>query len=274
MKRRLLLLLTCAMVMALPACVKRLDLGQRVQEEVKSCPILQLACVVRLNSHDTTEIEIAVHYNAVGNPIAMLHINGAGTLDLRDYHFRYDRYNRLSDYIMNSSGTYNALMWHTYTYTSRNVVVDSVYGENDPAPITARKPNADSYIGVTRHLLDNEGRIIEDQQYWYGGSLKDTTYFQYDAWGNIIRSRVDYDNKFNPYLTNDVWRFVYEDYSVNNPLPENSGTPLLIAAYNAHGLPQILGYLAGTVHLFGYEFPAEMQIIYGCDNGQKENGVE
>ncbi|HTR28737.1 MAG TPA: hypothetical protein VMH27_05675 [Puia sp.] len=254
MKRELLLLLTGTVVMALPACVKHLDVGELVQPEVKSCPILQMG-LIDPDNPDTEYVEIVIHYNAAGNPTEMLHVKGDPPLDFQDYHFRYDRFNRLAGYSMNTTGSNSVLGWHTYTYPSRSMVVDSVYGKN-------------AFEGVILHFLDNEGRIIEDQENGYGGSLKDTTiYFQYDAWGNMIRP-LDYDNKFNPYLTNDVWRFIYEDYSVNNPLRENMGQFMMMPKYDSHGLPQIIECL-GSVELFNYEFYPAMQIAYGCDEGQK-----
>lgn len=243
--------------MALPGCTKHLNLGELIQQDVvKSCPILQL------QSLDTTE-QIVIHYNNAGDPVDMLYVKGAPDLDMQDYHFRYDRFNRLTDFLMNPSITTVAFEWHTYTYPARNVVVDSVYFENDPAPITAPRPNSDSYAGMTEHFLDNEGRIIEDQ------GFQGTNYFQYDAWGNLVRNiPFPYDNKFNPYLTNNVWRFVYEDYSVNNYLFSAPGGPFAITKYDAIGLPEIYqgGYGLG---LFNYEFYPGMQIVYGCDGGQK-----
>ncbi|HLI93676.1 MAG TPA: hypothetical protein VKU83_08710 [Puia sp.] len=267
MKRGVILSLTCAMVTVLPACVKHLDIGEIVQHDiVKSCPILQMWSVDP-SKPDTTGAEVVVHYNFAGNPVEMLNIKGSGYR--QDFHFRYDRSNRLTDFLMNPSISPvapAALEWHTYTYPSRRMVVDSVYGENDPAGITAPRPNADAFAGVVTHFLDDEGRIIKDEGNWYG-AYTDTSYFQYDAWGDMVRPGVMYDNKYNPYLTNDVWRFVYEDYSVNNPLQGTIGPPLIIFQYDARGLPQLLGGF-GDVWLFRYEFAPGLQIIYGCDQGQ------
>lgn len=261
------LFLAAAAAIALPACVKHLDLGQIVQQDiVKSCPILQMWSVDPANP-DTAGDEIVVHYTAAGNPVEMLHVKGSNSADLQDFHFRYDRFNRLTDFQMNPSISPAALEWHTYTYPSNKVVVDSVYGENDPAAIIAARPNPDAFSGVITHLLDNDRRIVEDLANWYNGSFRDTTYFQYDEWGNLIRQGAVYDNKYNPYLTNDVWRFIYEDYSVNNLL-RGPFPPVVITQYNARGLPEIMGGF-GWVNLFRYEFLPGMKIVYGC-HGQPD----
>ncbi|HTR28736.1 MAG TPA: hypothetical protein VMH27_05670 [Puia sp.] len=254
MKRKLLLFLAGAVVMELPACVKHLDVGELIQQEVKSCPIVQLESLDTLNP-----VQIVVHYNTAGNPVEVLNVEGTNPADMQDYHFRYDRFNRLTDYLMNPSISPAALGWHTYTYPSKSMVVDSIYGENDPALITAPKPNADGFLGVTFHFLDSEGRIIEDQGF-------NNATFQYDAWGNLIRGQpFPYDNKSNPYLTNNVWRFIFEDYSVNNYLGGLFG-PFTITKYNAFGLPEnFQGY---GQELFNYSF-FTLQITYGCNGGKK-----
>jgi hypothetical protein len=247
-----------AMVMTMPACIKHPDLEQLVQQDVKFCPILQLES---LDSTHPDATQVVVHYNAAGNPAEMLEIAGPNVR--QDYHFRYDRFGRLTDYLMNPSITAAAFEWHTYTYPSRNLVVDSLYGENDPAPITAQRPNAVSFLAVINHFLDKYGRIIEDQETFNGISLP-TTYFQYGADGNLIRNLpFRYDDKLNPYLTNQVWRFIYEDYSVNNYLYEPSTGPISVTQYNTTGLPQLFQGQWGQ-SLFNYEF-FNLRIVYACD---------
>jgi len=168
---------------------------------------------------------------------------------------------------MNPTSYTLTFIWHTYTYPNKNTVVDSVYGESD-ARITDPKPDPATFEYAVTHFLDDQGRIVRDESWSYG--VLYTTNFQYDAAGNLIRSIPGYDHKLNPYLTNEVWRFVYEDYSINNPLNEsNFFPPVTITRYNIAGLPQIIRNQY-EADLFSYSFPKGVQITYGCDAPQPE----
>ncbi|WP_431209379.1 hypothetical protein ACQ86N_24770 [Puia sp. P3] len=100
-----------------------------------------------------------------------------------------------------------------------------MYGENNGALITDPKPNPESFMRVITHFLDYQGRIVRDVTDEFETGSIYTTYYQYDGRGNLFRSIPGYDNGLNPYLTNPVWRFVYKDYSINNPLNESNFQP-------------------------------------------------
>jgi hypothetical protein len=142
------------------------------------------------------------------------------------------------------------------------MVVDSEFAYGD-MPITAPAPPQSSFEGIVRtYRLDELGRVIWDSA-TYGG----INTFSYDRKGNLIRPGVTYDDKLNPYTTNSVWRFLNQDYSVNNPLVDNLGYQLDTFSYsnfNAVGLPKMLTVSSNTRgNRFFYGFQT-MAITYDC----------
>ena len=214
------------------------------------CRITQLRLLGHAHEHDTFN----VIYNAQGNPISLLATDAVPNATNFDQYFRYDRHGRLSDYLVTFTQAIGVLIWHKYSYPSKNLVTDTVIEYSDatvdgPAPIASDYPG---YYYLRDYPLDAQGRIGDGT----------TTY---DANGNKALSRSDltYDNKVNPYRTNKVWQFVYNDYSRNNVLPaDHSFTPV----YNNFGLPlNIPNLLSLGVQHFDLENTGpQIDISYAC----------
>ena len=200
--------------------------------------------------------EISINYNADGNPTAMISTGTPSTTE--EYHFRYDKYGRLSDFMLTYYGSAGGVViWHEYSYPDKKTIIDSAYeytgNLNDPVHPTDFSAHGE---GIFIYSLDASGRIIKSTEPSSDSSTPPyVTNFAYDVRGNLVRPGVTYDNKVNVYQTNKVWMFVYNDYSVNNPLAQDF-SPIRITGYNAAGLPTALNsssaYYEG--YLFNYVF--------------------
>lgn len=254
-------------------CSKAIDnIRNHPGDEIKYCQIEKFRLATSISSNplypDSDYSTINISYNAAGDPVSMETSwdNPYNNLVGDDYHFRYDKQGRLTDYQDNYNfeayGPGGILIWHRYSYPRRNVVVDSLYAYgdmqlNDPAP-----PQSSFEGAVTTYHLDGEGRIVQTQLSVNGGSVT-VTNSNYDGRGNLIRDGVSYDNNVNPGRTNKVWMFINQDYSMNCPLAMH------YTNFNAFGLPQdiIGGYI------FGYIFQ-HMTISYACSPGTPSAGVK
>jgi hypothetical protein len=200
------------------------------------CRITQIRVVDYANTLDTFDIT----YNAQGNPVSMLGTSPYHVYSNIEQYFRYDHFGRLSDFLYTYINSEGALIWHKYGYPRKNFVTDTVINYPDaavdgPAPIAGAGPG---YYYIRGWTLDAHDRIVKA---WsipndpHEPPLLEGT-ITYDANGNKVLSRPDltYDNKVNPYRTNKIWQFVYNDYSRNNVLQaDHSFTPV----YNDFGLP-------------------------------------
>ena len=209
-----------------------------------------------------------IAYNAKGSPLSMLATGPYGTSGNLDQYFRYDRYNRLTDYLWTFIKSNGALVWHKYGYPRPNFVTDTVIsytGEiHGPSPIAA----SSYYYYIVGYTLDAHDRI---ERVWGlpndpheppqpGGLII------YDANGNLppSDSGVVYDNMVNPYRTNKVWQFVYNDYSRNNQVLTGLFAPTPI--YNSFGLPVSLPNLniRNYIIFFLSNTDPAMQFEYAC----------
>lgn len=214
------------------------------------CRITQVRLLGYAHDRDTFN----VIYNSQGNPVSMLATDEVPNATNFDQYFRYDHHGRLSDYLVTFTQATGILIWHKYSYPRNNFVVDTVINYSDaafdgPAPIAGVGAG---YYYIQDWSLDAHGRIVNGT----------TTY---DANGNKVLSRPDltYDNKVNPYRTNKIWQFVYNDYSRNNVLQaDHSFTPV----YNDFGLPlSIPNLLPFYVQHFGLENTGpQVDISYAC----------
>jgi hypothetical protein len=207
---------------------------------------------------------LSISYNTKGNPVAIL--PDPPVIATGFYlHFRYDGYDRLTDYIISFPDEPGAVIWHRYSYPDRQTIVDTSYdyvGLIDGPPPTF---SFDTYVHVYR--LDGLDRIISDND----------APFQYDRNGNLIRTGVSYDNHVNFLRTNIVWMLINKDFSRNNPLNgvPNALTPLQITGYNFYGLPLEFSVAPGSnattnvgdAFFFGF---SDMQIVYACDGRSKK----
>ncbi len=151
----------------------------------------------------------------------------SGSVQAQQYHFRYDKYGRLSDYILTYFGSAGGVVtWDEYTYPDKKTVIDSAYeytgNVSDPVHPTDFKNHGNL---VTVYNLDASGRIIRASELGNNGIPYFVSNFAYNSHGNLIRPGVTYDNKVNVYQTNKVWMFIHNDYSVNNELTNPPYTP-------------------------------------------------
>jgi len=210
------------------------------------CRITQLRLLGYAHEHDTFN----VIYNSQGNPISMLATDQVPNATNFDQYFRYDHQGRLSDYLVTFTQATGVLIWHKYSYPGTNHVTDTVINYSDaavdgPAPIAGVGAG---YYYIQDWPLDAYGRITAP----------------YDANGNKVLSRPDltYDNKVNPYRTNKIWQFVYNDYSRNNVIKaDHSFTPV----YNDFGLPLSIPNLLPYFQHFDLENTGlQIDIDYDC----------
>ena len=91
----------------------------------------------------------------------------------------------------------------------------------------------------------------------------------YDSRGNKVRPGVTYDSSVNPFQTNYVWMFIFNDFSQNNPSRDGLNAYIVYSNFDRRGLPQTLaeGFPPyATPELFTYDYN-RMQIHYACDEG-------
>jgi hypothetical protein len=255
-----------AAVLLLSGCSKAIDyIRDNPNEVLKQCQ------VQTLQVYSDYDGFVNVDYNAAGNPADMLfHFfdsTGPATPSAIDNHFRYDKRNRLTDYLQNYVIAVfgvqpGALLWDRYSYPRANIVVDSFFTYGDML-ITDPNPPISSFDYVRIFQLDGEGRIIKITQ---GSGPGSVTNFSYDRNGNLVIPDVTYDSTVNPYRTNAVWMFVFQNYSVNNPHAQSEYGPLLsYSDLNPFGLPQVIAPVVsgGGGYLFGNDF-YRLNITYAC----------
>ncbi|HEY4147832.1 MAG TPA: hypothetical protein VGM41_02830, partial [Chitinophagaceae bacterium] len=224
--------------------------------EVKGCRITTL-----INGTDT----FYVHYNTAGDPTELVLTPGEQPHGWQgDYHFRYDKYHRLTDYFWGDPAlTDYRLIWHRYTYHGTSIVTDSLFAyiTNGSGP----NPPLENFDGLTIDSLDADGRIVKTTE---PGNPPFIGIFNYNAKGNLDYSFAVYDNKLNIYHTSRVWMFIWNDYSVNNRL-NITPFPVQVTRYNDEGLPFNFQLVAnppgfGSSELFGMDYQ-ELQVLYDCN---------
>lgn len=250
-----------AALIFMPACKKVRDyIAHNPPLEVKLCSIEKIKLDVFGEKN-----ELAVNYNEQEDPVSVLHTK-QNVFSNVDQRFRYDKQNRLTDYITNFSGNTGVLQWHTYTYKNKNTVIDTVY--NYEGKITDDlPPYSATDFRVWVYELDVWGRIIKSIEYNQTSPEPAVVNYVYNMQGNLLKQGAEYDNKVNIYRTNKVWMFIAKDYSMNNALSTADET-IKIKDYNAAGLP--LEYKAlpanegiGTLMNLNYE---QLQVEYNCGN--------
>lgn len=138
--------------------------------------------------------------------------------------FRYDRNQRLTDFIGIYQDGFNTEFWHKYYYDQAGrITIDSVYIFGIMVNGMLSYPRF-IYVNVLKY--DSKDRIIEEIR--TSPPYDPTVYnYTYDANGNKIGPL--YDQKVNYHRTNKIWMFLDREYSLNNPFNADQ--------YNSLSLP-------------------------------------
>lgn len=253
------------LILLLSSCKKVIDyIEQHPDAYVPPCRITNY----RVSGGDGTGTNFVVSYDAKGNPITMMDSDRVNAIGI-DQYFRYDKVNRLSDYMQAYAPATGAIEWHKYVYPRPDYVIDTAmfYETGDvrgPSPIAK---NTYEYR-INAYTLDQLGRIVKIWSIPNDSpntpSLQNTVV--YDANGNlpVAYPVLIYDNKVNVYRTSKTWQFVYQNYSRNNlEYSVSSFSP----RYNGFGLPLNLDNLEfWNFNPFDQFNPGpEATIDYACD---------
>ena len=216
--------------------------------------ISPMATAAAVTNNDTAVFT----YNALGNPVSIIHQRDIGDDNL---FFKYDKTNRLTDFIIAYANTAadGGDQWHRYSYDPHNttrIIADTDYisYETDNGKIT-------SYYGIelTTFEYDAQERISKTTEIVMADAIDDTivTAYTYDSHGNLEASGAVYDNKVNVHRTNKIWMFVDNNYSVNNPVDNGTYT------YNQGDLPLTIA-TNSSAQVAGFDF-----MVIGYPNSQK-----
>lgn len=247
----------------LSSCKKAIDIIEHHGE--KGCDVCKVEQIIA--NHDGHQDVVNVDYNKKGNPIKMLVNNNYYQNTTQT--FRYDNQDRLQDYMITYGNNTGVLIWHRYHYQSEKIIIDSIINYAGELSDSQPPPFDPQYSRINKIYLDDLGRIIKIKNIYPYPMTKWT--YTYNASGNKVGNM--YDNGINVYKTNKVWQFVYNDFSVNNPIYSNIGVSthlLKISDYNFFGLPRkfvAIGNDSGTPNLasvFGL-FYHSATITYSCD---------
>jgi len=229
------------------------------------CRITRIVVIGAADVPDTMDVT----YNAKGNPIKMAKSNWVYQFVNYDKHFRYDRFDRLTEYITTFAGTTSVSLWHKYGYPRYNFITDTTMtigaDLNQPTPIATDA----YYYYIVGYTIDGLGRIVK---HWAmpragsGDSASLITDIVYDANGNLplYNANLKRDDKVNVFRTNKIWQFIFDDYSLNNAVPKGPSAPAV--TYNNFGLPTSYPNLEPYNRLL-FElrnFSPFMQIEYAC----------
>ena len=224
-----------------------------------------------------------ISYNDKGNPVTrFVHFPGyplnVGHIGASNIWYRYDKHDRLLYSYSNFTPGFGGppadpnisygMGFHKYAYPRPNFVTDSLI--NYPSD-TSYPPIYDSISGtsITGYTLDARGRIskvwnLSRDPHVPPQLIKEMVY---DANGNLPLPGADlsYDDKINPYRTNGIWQFLFNDYSRNNIVKIDY---FYFTQYNTFGLPLNLRNLQSYpyyYYLFGMNNMAmEMTFTYAC----------
>jgi len=234
--------------------------------------------VIRLSfgSPDTNHLnygtpQIGITYNAKGNPVDMDLLNILPPYYALAQHFRYDRFDRLTDYISNYTGgpdpipyKPSAVLWHKYGYPRPNIITDTFFTYTS-TPWDAPPPNAEPGQTIYVYKFDAAGKMIATAETTNSPNQPPPAFapIAYDARGNKDLSGygVKYDSAVNVYRTNKVWQLVYGDYSRNNPTrtgtsPTNQfGLPTYLPMFDLAPVPSFRQYFT-----YSYDY----YIYYAC----------
>jgi len=278
---KLLLFLAIIILFTSSSCRKVLDFIHDHPDAHDS-----LCRITNINLWDVNSkpIVVDISYNNKGNPTTMfVHFPGKpydalGQILEVNRWFRYDKYNRLLYYFVNfppgdggppaDPNIMHGFGFHKYAYPRPNFITDSlIYYPNDTSYPPLYKNGFDTFI--TGYTLDARGRIskvwsLSADPHQPPQLIKEMVY---DANGNLPLPGADlsYDDKVNPYRTNRIWQFIYNDYSRNNVVKMDY---FYFTQYNNFGLPLNLRNLQDYPY-YHYLFNMgnsnrEMTFAYAC----------
>ena len=196
-------------------------------------------------------LQLGVTYNAKGNPLSLTEINPGKPIYTTELYFRYDRFDRLTDFMYTVAGGpfYDStrpgdpLLWHKYSYPRPDIIVDT-FIEYLTAPLNGPPPIAQPGATIFLYKFNAAGKMIASATTTNLPNQPPPVFnlIAYDARGNrdlSVYTNIVYDNSINPYRTNKVWQLVFGDYSRNSPIFTTSdATPT-----NQYGLPTRLPYI-------------------------------
>lgn len=218
----------------------------------RPCQIIKMKGSLKGN-----EDSLIFKYNSKGLPVSITQIHAS--TGSPDYMFRYDKRDRLKDFIGVYTGSNAFEFWHRYGHDHKNrIITDTLYIMG----IIADEPEA--YIETTAIFeYDAQNRIIRTILKYTHNQDEISWGYSYDQQGNRQSGGdwpvIAYDNKVNLHRLHPVWQFLDNDYSNNNPIVAD--------AYNEYRLP--LKYnIAGTdltqyFSFVGFQFP-RVDITYTC----------
>lgn len=193
-------------------------------------------------------------YDAQGDPVSMV-TNQPGTGNPNRYFF-YDAQKRMSKHYGLYSDGVSFEQFTKFVYGSNNKVIrDTTYNFGT---VSAGQPVGYMSWHVSHYSYDAAGRISQVELMWSGvpGSGFTKTY-TYDASGNLIRPGITYDVKNNIHNTNNWWRLLDRDYSVNNPY--------IASSYTGYWLPRNIfsDGITNFRYFLNLELP-EAKFRYAC----------
>jgi len=223
-------------------------------------------------------LRLGITYNTKGNPLSIRQLNPSRRYITTDVFFRYDKFDRLTDYLYSVGGgyapdsdrVYSPFIWHKYAYPAHDIITDTVITYpttlyTEPAPVAPE--------GSSIHLYkyDASGRMIA-----FADTYKDPhapkpefSRIVYDRRGNKDLSawqkpNIVYDSTINVYRTNKVWQLIYKDYSQNNPVYKTS----LPTPANTFDLPTRLPYTLNGDPIYYFDiysyYVPYYYITYAC----------
>lgn len=242
-------------------CKKVYDyIDKNPTETCDACKVVQLKV-----SYNETPSVYNVSYDKKGNVTSLL--TDQQFFSNFNFYFRYDKKNRVTDRIQVYPGNIGAVIWNSYVYFP-DKIMDTAYVYagliTDPHPpydaidkfYTELK--TDAYQRITRAIRHN-------------GEFVDTIFYKYNAKSNLIfNPAAVYDNKINPYRTNNMWQVTLRDFSANNATDEFSSDYSYypqIVSYNSYGLPtkyKVRSYAPLSISNFGLYYDS-LEVKYDCD---------
>lgn len=273
------LLLAIVLVASLSSC-------RKFYEYIEHHPDAQdNACRVTKLTIGTVEFDVL--YNNKGNPTDILVPDPRTPITTTEKHFRYDRFDRLTDYFVNyriggygsGDGIFRgaAVIWDKYGYPKPNIISDTFITYPDPAVfINDPAPIAPPGAQINLYKFNAAGKMIATAQTVNLPNQPAPVFsdIAYDARGNrdlSIYTKVLYDSSISIYRTNKIWQLVFNDYSRNNVVYVNPYFPFqLPTPTNEFGLPTALPYITDNVPVanFGIGSPSylgdSIHIEYAC----------